>query len=392
MAGEREPGWAMSKHKKYLRYQKKRHGTLLVTQQEQFVLRVLAEAEKAGRKAGRKSAKRSLKQARQQAQLSQTERKQLLDAAERTGAAAALGRARKTLDKNLGSRPARQEPAHHPAAAAAGAPSSTAPAPVVDGAAVLQDMGQHVLTIRRIERLSPQMVRIVAGAPGLAGYRPNDRADQYVKVYFADPKLGLVPPYDLKALRQRLRREDMPRSRSYTVRWVDEAAEELAIDFVLHADPGSAGAWAAAARIGEPMVISSARGKFSPRSTAPYFIFAADEAGIPAISCALSMLPDNAQGAAVLEVADAEGELEIPHPVGIELRWLHRNGRKPGTTNLLPQALADLPQPPRETSVMAHCERTAAKAISHTVAGWGLEKGAWHVSSYWTLRRAKERH
>ena len=395
----------MSHRKKYKKYQKKYgHGAqVAVPAQDHFLLEVLRRAEKHGAKAGHKTARKALKHAEHNGpNLSEAEVEELYAAAERAGAAAALLAARKVLGKNLGHGelpPESMSTGHAPMATVD--PRQVPPAGYVPGATQasersrghhLQGMGQHVLTIKRIEELSPEMVRIVAGAPKLAGYRPNSKADQYVKMYYADPALGLVPPYDLKALRQTLPRQQMPRSRSYTIRWVDEAAEELAIDFVLHQDPGSAGAWAAAAKVGDPLVISGARGKFTPRSKSDYFIFAADEAGIPAISSAVAMLPENAQGVALLEIAGPGSEFTIPHPDGVELRWLHRNGEAAGTTDLLPQAMRALPQRSRNTSVMAHAERTAAKAMSGIASGWGLDKKSVHISSYWTLRRAKIRH
>jgi len=371
----------MSKYKKYLKYQQRPSRRLLVAPEEHFTLQVLAEAEEAGKKAGRKAAKKALKRAQLSAELNESEVEQLSATAERAGAAGALASARKTLDKRLQSALPEQEPE-----AASGA---EAPGTVRDEESKLQGLGQHVLTIRRTEQLSPEMLRIVAGAPGLAGFRPNAKADQYVKVYFADPQLGLTPPYDLKALRQRLPREQLPRSRSYTIRWVDEDAEELAIDFVLHQDPGSAGDWAAAVGSGDLLVISAARGKFTPSPRSDYYIFAADEAGIPAVSAAMDMLPASAQGVALLEVSGQGSEFDVPHPEGVELRWLHRNGAPAGTTDLLAGELGGLPHPPRSTAVMAHAERTAAKAMARIASGWGLDKKQVHVSSYWTLRQAK---
>lgn len=395
----------MSHYKKYAKYQHKQAvRQVSVPVQDHFLLEVLRQAERAGAKAGAKTAKKALKYAsRGGPALSGPEVEELYAAAEKAGAASALLAARKILGSNVGHAPLETErtapvPAHagpmderrEPAMPGHAADARSAVMP--SGEPRLQGMGQHVLTIKRVEKLSPEMVRLVAGAPRLAGYRSNSKADQYVKMYYADPELGLQPPYDIKALRQRLPRHQLPRSKSYTIRWIDETAEELAIDFVLHDDPGSAGQWASKAKVGDHLVISGARGKFTPRANCEYFVFAADEAGIPAISSALDKLPREARGIALLEVAGSESEFEIPHPPGIELRWLHRDGQHPGTTNLLPMALGELPHPPYNTSVMAHAERSASKAMSNIVGQWGLDKKSVHISSYWTLRPAKPRY
>ncbi|MGO2053731.1 MAG: siderophore-interacting protein [Glutamicibacter sp.] len=366
----------MSKHHRYSKHTPQ----LVVSAPEHFILQAVNHAERAGGKLGYKIAKKELKNAQHEGlELSEQQTDELLQAAERAGAAAALAAARRVLGKSVHGRqdiyPGENSEHKTPR------PELTEPTPLSHG------MGQHVLTVKRVKHLSSEMIRVIAGADRLAGFRPNGKADQYVKVYFADRELGLTAPYDLKALRHRLPREQVPRSRSYTIRWVDRSAEELAIDFVVHGDRGYGSSWAAKVLPGDPLVISDPRGKFTPSSKAGNYLFAADEAGIPAVSVALSMLRADAQGIALLEVAGAASEFEIEHPAGIELRWLHRDGLRPGTSDLLPPALLALGQPNPGTSVMAHAERSTAKAISNITAQWGLNKKYVHVSSYWTLRR-----
>ncbi|WP_404288863.1 siderophore-interacting protein [Glutamicibacter arilaitensis] len=347
------------------------------------MLQTINRAERAGGKLGYKIAKKELKNARYEGfELSEQQSEELLVAAERAGAAAAVAAARRMLGKSLHKKQGKL-PGENTGHNQKIRPDRA------EVAARNQGTGQHVLTVKRVEHLSSEMIRVIAGADQLAGFRPNGKADQYVKVYFADRELGLTAPYDLKALRHQLPRDQVPRTRSYTIRWVDRPAEELAIDFVVHGDRGSGGSWAAKVSPGDSLVISGPRGKFTPSTKAEYYLFAADEAGIPAVSVALSMLRADAQGIALLEVADAASEFEIDHPVGIELRWLHRNGLRPGTSDLLPPALHALGQPSSGTSVMAHAERSTAKAISNITAQWGLNKKYVHVSSYWTLRRQR---
>ena len=401
----------MSHHKKHKHGHRKGYFApqLVVTAPENFALRVLGEAEKAGARIGKDVAKTELKRAfLENIDFCEEEREELYQAAERAAAAAARASARRLLERNLDTlAPA---PAGVPAGTVATAAVSTPQSRVrIEHATHVQEQlqrpsfqhalqhgkgnahDQHILVIKRTEKLSSEMVRIVAGAPGLDGFRPNGHADQYVKVYIADRSLGLLPPYDLKALRHELPKHLLPRTRSYTIRWVDAAMEELAIDFALHDDPGSAGDWAAKAVPGDFLVISHAKGKFTPPPFSDSFVFAADEAGLPAISSALAHLPKDAQGTAFLEVAGPDSEFEIKHPAGVQLVWLHRNGASAGTTSLLPDALNSLPSPSRKSSVMAHCERSAAKSVSRIVEGWGLEKQRVHVSSYWTLRKGGKR-
>ncbi|RZU62039.1 siderophore-interacting protein [Zhihengliuella halotolerans] len=356
----------MSKRKK-----DKRHSSS--TGSERLLLDVLRQAERAGAKAGRKTAEKALKRA---GAAGRGRSKELSAAAEKTASAAARLVAQEMMCS----------------AAEAGSvtdrSSDDGPPPSGDALQRARKLGQHILRVKRVERLGPCMVRVVAGAPDLSGFRPHRHTDQYVKVYVADPQMGLEPPYDMKELRRQLPREQMPRTRSYTVRWVDLHAEELAIDFAVHGG-GAGSAWAQAAEPGTALVISPAKGKFTPDPRSAFHVFAADEAGLPAVSSALESLPVGARGVALLEAAGADGELDLRHPPGLEIRWLHRNGAAPGTTDLLADALSDLNRPPKGGSVMIHAERGACKAMARTVAGWGLEDRRVRVSSYWTLRRRR---
>jgi NADPH-dependent ferric siderophore reductase len=84
---------------------------------------------------------------------------------------------------------------------------------------------QAVLTVLETRWLSPHLVRVVAGGPGFADLQECDATDKYAKLLFAKPELGLVPPYDLAALKDALPAEDRPVKRTYTIRWLDPAEQ-----------------------------------------------------------------------------------------------------------------------------------------------------------------------
>jgi NADPH-dependent ferric siderophore reductase len=75
----------------------------------------------------------------------------------------------------------------------------------------------------------------------------NDFTDKYAKIIFADPGLGLTPPYDLAALRESLPPGRQPVTRTYTLRRADARRQHVDIDFVVHRDKGIAAPWAARA-------------------------------------------------------------------------------------------------------------------------------------------------
>lgn len=257
---------------------------------------------------------------------------------------------------------------------------------------------QHVFVVDRTERLSPHMVRVHLGGSAFEDFVAQadpDRlgsTDKYVKLLLAKPSLGLVPPYDLEALRETLPKQDRPARRTYTVRAVDHTTRTIAIDFVVHGDEGLAGPWAASAQPGDRLALSGPGGGYAPTTDpAVTHVLLGDDSALPAIGAALESMPDSATGVALVEVAGPADEQDIRHPAGVDLRWLHRDatGAQPGT--LLLETTRGLPRASRPVQVFAHGERTAMKAIRRLLQDdWGLEKREMSLSAYWALGRGED--
>ena len=251
---------------------------------------------------------------------------------------------------------------------------------------------QTVLEVLRRETLTPSMVRLYLGGPGLAAFTDNGCTDRYVKLYFVRPELGLEPPYDIAELRERLAPEDLPVTRTYTVRALDLAAGWLAIDVVVHGDQGLAGPWAAHAQPGERVVLSGPGGAYRPDPTADWHLLAGDESALPAIACALEALPEDARGVAFVEVDGPQDELALRAPAGVEVRWLHRAPAAPGTSRVLPAAVAGYDWPQGRVHVFAHGEREAMKALREVFfTQRGLERSQVSLSGYWAYGRTEDR-
>jgi NADPH-dependent ferric siderophore reductase len=263
---------------------------------------------------------------------------------------------------------------------------------------------QHVFVVERTERLTPHMVRVHLGGPAFRDFvdgADGDRlaaTDRYVKLLLAPPSSGLTPPYDLDALRETLPKHERPTRRTYTVRSVDHAAGTIAIDFVVHGDHGHgdqglAGPWAAAAQPGDLLALSGPGGGYAPsQDPSVTHVLLGDDSALPAIGAALAAMPADARGVALVEVGGAADEQPLEHPVGVDLRWLHRDaaGAEPGT--LLVTAARELPRASRPVQVFAHGERTAVKALRRLLQDeWGLEKADLSLSAYWALGRAEDR-
>jgi NADPH-dependent ferric siderophore reductase len=247
------------------------------------------------------------------------------------------------------------------------------------------------LEVVRREELSPHMVRIVAGGEGFGDFVNNGFVDRYVKIVFPQPGVEYPTPLDLWTIRETMPREQWPYTRTYTLRWVDAVASELAIDFVVHGDEGLAGPWAAKAQPGDTLTFTGPGGAYNPNPDADWYLFAGDEAALPAIAASLEALPPEAAGLAFLEV-DSDADIQpIAAPAGVQITWLARNGVPAGSSDLLVKAVADAEWPDGTADVFAHGERGYMKALRDVFfTQRGLERRQVSLSGYWAQGRVED--
>lgn len=251
---------------------------------------------------------------------------------------------------------------------------------------------QIILEVVRSSWVTPHLVRLTLGGPGFADFQPKDATDSYVKISFAKPELGLEPPYDIAALRETLAPADLPVTRTYTVRRVDQSAGTIDIDFVVHGDEGIAGPWAAAAQPGDRVVLAGPGGAYRPDPTADWHLFAGDESAIPAIAAALEALPADAKGLAFLEIGGRDDLVELDHPAGVQLIWVGRAARDESTAALLATAITGHPWPDGRVQVFAHGERESMKALREVfLTQRGLDRSQLSLSGYWAYGRTEDR-
>lgn len=251
---------------------------------------------------------------------------------------------------------------------------------------------QIVLEVLRREQIAPHMVRLRLGGEDFGRFEDNHFTDKYVKLTFVKAGLGLEPPYDLPALRERLAPEDRPVTRTYTVREVNPGERWISIDFVVHGDDGIAGPWAARVQPGEKISFGGPGGGYAPDPDADWYLFTGDESALPAISAALETLPADSVGDALLEVSGPADEIDLAAPEGVRIQWLHRGDALAGTSSVLPDAVANHPWRPGRVQVFAHGERGAVKAQRDTLFKvHGLEREQVSISGYWAQGRTEDR-
>jgi NADPH-dependent ferric siderophore reductase len=142
------------------------------------------------------------------------------------------------------------------------------------------------------------------------------------------------------------------------------AAGELDIDFVLHGDEGIASGWAARAAAGDLVGMIGPGG--SEREDAQWYLLAGDETAIPAIARILEGMPREASGVALIEVADAREIQPLVAPEGLEIRWLFREHRHAGESDLLAEATIAI-APPSDSDIRCWlgAEAEIARRVRH---------------------------
>ena len=229
----------------------------------------------------------------------------------------------------------------------------------------------YEITVVRTESIGTHLVRVIAEGESLAGF--GDPAvnglpstDAYVKLSFGESR------------------------RTYTVRSFDRAARRIAIDFVVHGDEGLAGPWAQRAQPGDTLTIMGPGGAYSPAPDADWHFFAGDLSATPAIATALEALPDDARGAAIIEVETDGDRIDLTAPSGVDVRW----AVNPDTADVdflaRQVAVADWPADRATAHVFAHGERESIKAIRKVLRELEVPRERISISGYWARGRAED--
>lgn len=248
------------------------------------------------------------------------------------------------------------------------------------------------LQVVRAEQISPRLRRVVLGGPEFGDYLERDieATDKYVKLVYLREGFDYPEPLDLNVIRDSLPTEARPILRTYTIRWVDPVAEELAIDFVVHGDEGIAGPWAAAAHPGDSIYLRGPGGAYAPKPESDHHLFVGDESAIPAISASLEALPEGTSATAFIEVDGPADEMDLATQATLDLHWLHRAPEHPGATTLLDDAVRAWDWPGGRVQAFVHGESALLKTVRPYLLDGKVDRKDFSVSAYWRLGVTEE--
>lgn len=251
------------------------------------------------------------------------------------------------------------------------------------GRRVRHELRRRVLEVRRVEPVTPRMLRVTLGGADLDGFE-SPSFDDHMKLFFPapgqeEPSMPTMGPNG-PAFAEGVARSP---ARDYTPRRHDPARGELSIDFALHAE-GPATEWAAVAGPGAKLGVGGPRGSFILPDDLDWYILAGDETALPAIGRRLEELPSGARAIAVIEVADAAERQDLPARPGVEIHWLERNGAPAGEAGRLEAALSSIAIPPGEGHAWVACEAEVARRLRRVLTeGHGLPKERVKAAGYW---------
>ncbi len=259
-----------------------------------------------------------------------------------------------------------------------------------------QSPGTRFDTVLEMHELQPRLVEVVSARPVTPELRRLElRAehadtfpfrvlapDDHVKLFFPTAAGELIAPvmgpgFAAPGAVER------PEYRDYTVRGFDRESGLVTIDFVLH-DHGVAGRWAGAAQPGDRLWMLGPRGSHIYSAEFDWYLLAADETSIPALSRWLEELPAHKRVIAFVEVAGPGSEPPLPERPDTRVVFLHRDGREPGDLPLLDEAVRALERPEGEFFAWIAGESATIKPVRRFLRReLGLPKERVKVDGYW---------
>lgn len=234
--------------------------------------------------------------------------------------------------------------------------------------------------VERIEWLTPHMVRLVLGGPGLDDFQPTPFSDQYVNVLVPPDDAPYSVPFDPA---EAVASGHRPAGRRYTIRSWDPERREASIDFVVHGDTGVTGRWAQQASVGDLLQLDGPAGGWAPDPDADWYLMIGDESATPAIAASLEVLPPDRHALVVLVADDPEHHLALESPADLELHWVDRVDHGDPSAAVTTR-VEDLRFPEGEVSGFVHGEAAETRQIRrHLLGDRGLDRTRLSISPYW---------
>jgi NADPH-dependent ferric siderophore reductase len=240
-------------------------------------------------------------------------------------------------------------------------------------------------------RLTPNMQRVTLEGEGLSDF-PSGQEGAHIRIMLPHDGQGECDFVD-----QLERGHHRPLTRTYTVRHHRPEANEIDIDFALHAH-GMACNWALSAGPGALLAVAGPGSKKLTDFSAEWFLLVADMTAIPAAAAVLDEMPRSAVGHAVFEIASDEDRQPMTAPPGIDIRWLI-NPSPEVPSNRQFEMVRSVPWLSGMPGVFVAGESSVMKSVRQfLLEEKNIDRKAIYASAYWKigfredqLRKLKDR-
>jgi NADPH-dependent ferric siderophore reductase len=211
---------------------------------------------------------------------------------------------------------------------------------------------QYDASVLGREQLSPHLVRLTLGGPGLA---------EFVSTGIPDEWVGLVVPGQFQ-------------SRYYTVR--DWSAGELVVDVVVH-EVGLVTEWAALDCVGHTVTITEPKGSFAMPAGSAWLLLVGDLTAMPA----MARIAETVTDVPVRIWAEVPDDLAGYLPAGVDVTWLDPPG---DGASALADVVVGIDWPPGDGYFWMAGESAQMRAIrKHLMRERRLPATAYDVMGYW---------
>lgn len=243
--------------------------------------------------------------------------------------------------------------------------------------------------VQHVERLSPDLLRVVLGGGTLDQFEGVAATDAYINAKFLPAGSPVTVPFtknDLADVDAALR----PRPRRFTIRDWNPESQQLTIDFVAHGDAGYAGTWAQRAKPGDRLQFDGPGGSYRPSPDVDWHLMVGDESAIGAIGASLQSLADTDRALVFAIVEEPGYEIDLPEHAGIDVRWLYRSDST-GSESWVADAISETEFPSGTFDAFVHGEAAEVRAVRlHLASDRNVDVGAQSISPYWRRRHTDE--
>lgn len=238
-------------------------------------------------------------------------------------------------------------------------------------------MNEYFLAeVTSVKRVSPNMIRIEFGGPGLAQFQSSGRPDEWTRLMFpAEPGKRIEFPLLLDGKKKVSANCALSPARPYTVRKWEPLLGALTIDFVVH-EGGIAAYWAMNTSPGDVIVASAPFGRFAPPENSEWTLLVADITGLPALSRIIEELGSLNLLSAHIELPHHDDKQALQTGQDVSLYWYDSFGKNSKPTQLLDIAKS-IELPKGEGYIYIAGEATAASEVRkhfRDVIGVGKER------------------